>query len=339
MTRGAVQLVTAGELIDAAYPPYGWWEDWPGCGRYTSSPVNNPKNITALEIERAAQMGHGFMWFVEQSEVTPINDTREDDRRLANVASQMAEDHQVADGTPFMFAVDTNGRPYMDNVRSAFVLYRQIVPARFPCGAYADSFTIDQLIDDGTIEYGQIPAAYSWSSTTQPVDNVMVFRTRGVTWYRTPAAHLLQFPSEDYKNRGRIDRNEVTPGKGMPVWFPGGTTPTPPQPIGGDVSTLITVQGLMMIVSPSSPPVHTHASWVQTEAEVNELNGIPEVAKQSISSDQCHGIRMLGPCPAELRSFFHKESPFDGQASLTVPPHTHSFSGSVAVTGTTGPAQ
>lgn len=318
MTRGALQYVTKGQLIDAAYPPEGWWEDYPACGRYTSSPVSNPKNITQREIDRAAEKDHGFLWFVEQSEQTPINSFTEDDRKLADVASQMAEDFGVAWGTPFMFAVDTDGRAYMDNVRAAFVTYRERVPTQFPCGAYAGSDIIDQLIADGTIQYGHIPAALSWSSTSRPVDNVEVFVTRGVRWYRTPNAQLLQYPSQAYRG-GRVDPNDVLGA--MPVWFPGRTN-TQPQPIpnpgGTELPTIITVTGVMELISPTPPPTHVSAFWVRTEAETNAWirgdNG--PVSQQTISPEQCKGIRLSGPCPDNLKPLFHEDSPFAGTQGI-----------------------
>jgi hypothetical protein len=333
-------VVRAGQqLADAAYPPDGWWLDFPGMGRYVSTPTSNPKNLRQAEVDRAAEMDHGLMWFVEQSEVTPINNTTDDDRRLADQSAQMAVNLNKPPEAPHMFAVDTDGRPYMDQVRAAFVTYRQRIPSNEPIGAYAGSDVIDQLIADGTITYGHIPAALSWSSTSRPVDNVEVFQTRsGLRWDKTPNAQMLQYPSEAYRG-GRIDRSDVT-GEGMPVWFPGRTNPRPPDPPQGakDVPTLVTVTDVMILVSPSSPPVHTHASWVRTWAEVEELSAIKEMNHQSIDSGQCHGIRLSGPCPEHLKGLFHPDSTFDGQnASTTVPPHTHSFSGSVS--GSTGPVQ
>src|SRR5678815_5179846 len=118
---------------------------------------------------------HGLLWFAEQAETTPINSTLDDDIRLAEQSAQMAEDYGLPPGGPHMFAVDTIGRAYMDQIRAAFVTYRQRVPDKWPLWAYADSFTIDQLISDGLIESGHIPAALSWSSTNQPVDNITVF--------------------------------------------------------------------------------------------------------------------------------------------------------------------
>jgi hypothetical protein len=337
MTRGVVQFVTGGQLIDAAYPPAGWWEDFPACGRYSSWPPNNPKNIYLGEIDRAAAMDHGFMWFVEQSENTPINNTTDDDRRLASVSAQMAADFGKPPEAPHMFAVDTDGRAYMDQIRAAFVTYRTVIPSNEPIGLYGGSHVIDQLIDDGTIEYGHIAGALSWSSTTQPVDNITVFRNRGVTWYRTPAAHLFQYPSEAYRS-GRIDRNDVL--KPMPVWFPGRTTPTP-NPGGTDVPTVITVTGTMTLISPSSPGTHVTAFWIRTNDELVHWNAgdYGPVDHQEISTDQCGGIRLSGPCPMELRHLFHSDSPFDGTDATGVPQHVHDFSAgfSGTVSGTSGP--
>lgn len=214
-------------MCDAAFPPDGWWDDFTGCGRYASAPTSNPKNLTVAEIDRAAELDHGFMWFVEQSETTPINGTTEDDVKLASQSAQMAEDLGLPAGAPHMFAVDTDGRPYMNQVRAAFVAYRSRVPDKWPIGAYAGSDVIDQLVSDGTIEFGHIPAALSWSSTVRAPNGVDVFRNRGVVWYRTPAAHLLQYPSEAYRG-GRIDRNDVL--RPMPVWYPGRTAPPVPPP-------------------------------------------------------------------------------------------------------------
>lgn len=340
MTRGVVQMVTAGQLIDAAYPPDGWWEDYPACGRYSSWPPNNPKNIKPAEIDHAAEFDYGFMWFVEQSENTPINNTTDDDRRLAATSAQMALDYGKPPEAPHMFAVDTDGRPYMDQIRGAFVTYRSIIPSNEPIGLYGGSDVIDQLIDDGTIQYGHIAGALSWSSTTQPVDNINVFVTRGVRWYRTPAAHLFQYPSEDYKNRGRIDRNDVL--KAMPVWFPGRTGPGPQPPGGTDVPTVITVTNTMTLISPSPAGTHVTAFWVRTQVEADHWNAgdYGPVDQQEISPQQCGGIRLSGLCPPQLKGLFHPDSPFDGAPATGVAAHAHDFSAAVSgnVAGTTGPA-
>lgn len=111
-----------------------------------------------------------------------------------------------------------------------------------------------------------------------------------------------------------------------------GATPIPPTPGGSDVPTLITVQGVMTLVSPSSGPTHTHVSWVRTQAEVDSLAKI--LPGQTISVEQCKGIRMVGPCRDDLKGFFHPDSAFSATAPTTVPPHTHE----VTVTGRTGPA-
>lgn len=339
MSRGVVQVVSTGQLIDAAYPPAGWWEDFPGCGRYSSYPPSNPKNINLAEIDRAAAMDHGFMWFVEQAETTPINNTTDDDRRLAATSAQMAADYGKPPEAPHMFAVDTDGRPYMDQIRAAFVTYRSVIPSNEPIGLYGGSDVIDQLIDDGTIQYGHIAAALSWSSTGRPVDNITVFRTRGVTWYRTPAAHLLQYPSEAYKG-GRIDRNDVL--KAMPVWFPGRTTADPIDPGGTDVPTVITVTNTMILISPSPAGTHVTAFWIRDEVEVDHWNAgdYGPVDHQEISPQQCGGIRLSGPCPDNLRPLFHADSPFDGTAATGVAAHEHDFAAgfSGSVSGTTGPA-
>lgn len=240
MSRGSVHHVTGGQVIDAAFPPDGWWDDFPACGRYASLPTSNPKNLKQHEIDRAADLDHAFMYFVEQSETTPINGTTQDDVALASQAAQMATDFDLPDGVPFMFAVDTDGRPYMDQIRAAFVAYRTRVPLHWPVGAYAGSDVIDQLIADGTIEYGHIPAALSWSSTTRPVDNITVFNTwpngrPTVRHYRTPAAHLLQYPSRAYLT-SRVDPNDVL--QSFPLWYPGRTAPSP-QPGGSDLRQFV----------------------------------------------------------------------------------------------------
>lgn len=222
MSRGSLVDVPVGTwLCDAAFPPAGWWEDFPGCGRYYSIPTSNPKNLTNAEIEQAIANDAGFMLFVEQSETTPTTGSRDANIRLADQGTAMALDHGAPPGTPLMFAVDTEARPYMDNVRANFVLYRERVPAEFPLWAYIGSDGIDQLIEDGTIDGGHIPAALSWSSTSRPVDNVEVFRhPQGFNYYLTPAASMLQYPSQSYRG-GRIDRNRAIGRRPVPVWYPG----------------------------------------------------------------------------------------------------------------------
>lgn len=223
MSRGSLVHVPVGTwLADAASPPGGWWEDFPGMGRYYSIPTSNWKNLTDAEIAARAQADDaGFMLFVEQSETTPTTGSRAANIALADQGTAMALDHGAPPGTPLMFAVDTEARPYMDNVRANFVLYRQRVPNEFPLWAYAGSHVIDQLIEDGTIDGGHIPAALSWSSTSQPVDNDTVFRhPQGFNYYITPAASMLQYPSEPYRG-GRIDRNRAIGSRPVPVWYPG----------------------------------------------------------------------------------------------------------------------
>lgn len=90
-------------------------------------------------------------------------------------------------------------------------------------------------------------------------------------------------------------------------WY--GGSPTPPQPIGVDVPTLITVTGVCTLVSPSSPDVHVLAVWVDSQAEVDELATLVQQGKmqiQTITPQQCHGIHLLAKphFPTSLDSLF-----------------------------------
>lgn len=90
----------------------------------------------------------------------------------------------------------------------------------------------------------------------------------------------------------RVDTGQLEPN----------SAPAPPTVV--DMPTLITVPGVITLVSTSSPPTHIEVYWVDTQDEANRLSADINVAKQSITPQQCKGIRLNGRIPPEYAGLF-----------------------------------
>lgn len=225
MARGSTVLVPPGSkvIIDAAYPPPTSSWGIAGCGRYSSTNPNNPKNLKDSEVDDAERHDKGLLFFVEQAEQTPVNSTLEDDKALARAAVAQATRQGLPHDSPMWYAVDTSPFGFFDTIANSFEVYRDI-SGGWPTACYGGSQLIEYLMERGLITYGHIPAALSWSVTSAPENGTTVFKIPGssLRWYRTPAAHMRQYPSTTYQGAG-VDFNDAL--QDVPAWFPGRTAP------------------------------------------------------------------------------------------------------------------
>jgi GH25 family lysozyme M1 (1,4-beta-N-acetylmuramidase) len=100
---------------------------------------------------------------------------------------------------------------------------------------------------------------------------------------------------------GAVDSNEYIADQAAMDLLAGYTdTPSP----GGDMPTLITVPGVVTLISTTPPPTHIEVMWVDTQEEANRLAADPNIAKQTITQEQCKGIRLNGRIRGDLAGLF-----------------------------------
>lgn len=202
MTGSTVMLAPDMNGADAAFPPAPstWIQRFPWMGRYVSSPDSNPKNLKQAEVDAIAAVDGGIAYFVEQSESTVLGGDA-GNRALARQAVKLADRFGLPAGCPFWYAVDVAPNGRYDVIARSFEVYNEETPDHWPVAGYVGSRCGDFLLERGLIQYMHLPGATSW-------------------WegYRSPNAHLRQYPSEPYAGT-RIDRNDVL--LPTPMWFPG----------------------------------------------------------------------------------------------------------------------
>lgn len=87
---------------------------------------------------------------------------------------------------------------------------------------------------------------------------------------------------------------------------------TPPPPPGGDMPTILIVPGVATMLSPSATGGgHSHASWIEAQAEVDYLRQFWPV--ENLTVQQFSGVRLLGDAPPNIKAAMHQ-----GAGNLTV---------------------